>query len=228
MTPYLIVFLIGVITYLMVKLRQQENIKKTLSIMIDQHVDEVESMYKTMRSIRHDSMNQIQVLKALHQQQQYDELYDYLNQMDHELNKVETIVRTGHVMVDAIINSKLSLARDRQIELNARALSPSELPISHLDLGIILNNLLANAIEASEKAKHPFIRFYMAPIKSNLYISCTNSTVGKVKSLVTTKAGSEHGFGIGRIDQMVKKNHGWVRREIEEEIFNTEIYLPLV
>lgn len=228
----MIYFFIGtlllIILYLIYRLYQQSQLQQTLTTMMDQHVDEVESMYKSMRSIRHDHINQIQVLKALNLEQKNREIQEYLNQMDHELNQVETIVRTGHATVDAIINSKLSLARDRKIELNVRALVPNQLPISNLDLGIILNNLLANAIEASIKAHHPFIRFYMAPIKGNLYISCTNSTHGKVMSLSTTKIGNEHGFGISRINRVVQKNQGWILRGSEEGVFSTEIYLPLM
>ncbi len=220
--------LLIIIIYLSYRLKQQASLKHTLSKMMDQHVVEVESMYKTMRSIRHDHINQIQVLKVLNQENKTDEIHDYLNQMDHELNQVETIVRTGNATVDAIINSKLSLAKERQIQLNVRALVPNQLRIPNLDLGILLNNLLANAIEASSLVDQGFIRFYMAPIKENLYISCTNSTKGKVKSLLTTKSGSEHGFGILRIDQVVARNQGWIRREMEEGVFNTEVYLPLV
>ncbi len=209
-------------------LRAQRVTEETLAKMMDQHVEEVEVMYKTMRSIRHDYVNQIQVLKVLNYESKSEELQSYLDQMDHELNQVETIVRTGNATVDAIINSKLSLAKDRQIDLNVRALVPDKVPISNLDLGIVLNNLLANAIEASEKAPDRFIRFYMAPIKNNLYISCTNATIGKVSSFQTTKVGSEHGFGIARINQVVTRNHGWVLRQAEQGVFNTEIYIPLV
>lgn len=225
---YIIVTLLLItLIVLMTYLKEQKMLKQSLGTMMDEHVSEVETMYKMMRSIRHDYINQLQVLKALNLEDKKDELNDYLNLMDHELNQVETIVRTGHVTVDAIINSKLSLAKEKGIELNVRALIPSELSVSHLDMGILLNNLLSNAMEASLKSDTPFIRFYMAPIKNNLYISCTNSSEGKVSSLTSTKSG-DHGYGSGRISSVVKKYDGWISRESEQNVFNIEIYLPLV
>jgi hypothetical protein len=83
------------------------------------------------------------------------------------------------------------------------------------------------AFEAALKSREPFIRLYIAPIKGSLYINCTNSTYGKVQSFLSTKRGLEHGFGITRIDRIVKKYDGWVQRASEEEVFSSEITIPL-
>ena len=44
---------------------------------------------------------------------QTDKLADYLETLDRDLEDVDTILRTGNFMVDAILNSKLSLAKAR-------------------------------------------------------------------------------------------------------------------
>ena len=43
---------------------------------------------------------------------------------------------------------------------------------------------------------------------------------------ITTKDGS-HGFGLLRIDRVVKKYGGYLNRQHEEGVFATEIMLPL-
>jgi len=48
-----------------------------------------------------------------------------------------------------------------------------------------------------------------------------------VQSFLSTKRGLEHGFGITRIDRIVKKYDGWVQRASEEEVFSSEITIPL-
>lgn len=198
------------------------------SRVIDRHVAEVESMYRQMRGIRHDYKHQLQILKTHLQWGRIDELSEYLDQMEHELNAVDTIVQTGNVAIDATINSKLTLAQAKGIALDAKAIVPENIPFSSLDMGILLGNLLSNAYEAAGKSQEPFIRLYIAPIKGNLYINCTNSTLGKVDHFLTTKLGLDHGFGIARIDQIVQKYGGWVSRTSESGVFSSEITLPLM
>jgi sensor histidine kinase regulating citrate/malate metabolism len=66
-------------------------------------------------------------------------------------------------------------------------------------------------------------------MKGHLYISVTNATLGRPqKNFLTTKLGSDHGFGLRRIDQLVAKYGGYVNRQTEEGIFATEIAIPFV
>ena len=39
----------------------------------------------------------------------------YLDQLERELDRVDTFVRSGNLMVDAILNSKLTLARRQEV-----------------------------------------------------------------------------------------------------------------
>ena len=137
-------------------------------------------------------------------------------------------------MVDAILNSKLSLIQDKQISVDATAIVPGDIEISGIDLSILIGNLLDNAIEAcmqiSEK-KDRFIRIYIDIVKKQLYISVTNSMNGKARkmgnSFLSAKQGN-HGFGLLRIDSIISKYHGYVNRQTENGIFATEVMLPLV
>lgn len=222
----LLVLLVTLILIIVYKLRKERSMNDYLVESLDQHIFEVQSMYEQMRGIKHDYVNQLQVLKTHAMMKNYDSLENYLSEMEHELNQVDTIVMSGNIVVDALVNSKLTLAKNHGIELNAKAIAPAKLSISDLDLGIVIGNLLSNAYESSLKSDKKTIRFYLAPIKGNLYISCSNSTQGKVRSLISSKIGN-HGHGLNRIDQIVNKYKGWVVRESEEDIFVSEIYIPL-
>lgn len=124
--------------------------------LVERHCDEVQNIYKTMRGWRHDYHNHIQAMKvmALQIRQETGEseallrLEDYLSSLNDDLTMVDTVVKTGNVMVDAILNSKLSLIRARQIPLKARAAVPAQLGIGEVDLCVIIGNLLDNAMEA--------------------------------------------------------------------------------
>ena len=44
---------------------------------------------------------------------------------------------------------------------------------------------------------------------------------------ISTKLGTNHGFGLSRVDSIVYKYDGFVNRQNEEGVFATEIILPL-
>lgn len=202
------------------------------SDLIAKHCDEVENIYRQMRMWRHDQHNHIQAMLALSDNQ--EELRQYLWKLNDDLTQVDTVIKTGNVMVDAILNSKLSLIKSRNIAVNAKATVPAGLPLSEIDLCAIIGNLLDNAMEAclrQDRAEERFIRVYIGVLKRQLYICVTNSTGGTIsrsgKGYLSTKGGKGHGFGLLRIDSLTAKYGGYVNRQHEEGAFATEVMLPL-
>lgn len=211
-----------------------KRITKYQNDLINKQYAEVENMYRTMRGWRHDYHNHIQTMKAYLQMNKIDELEQYLNNLDKDLTTVDTVIKTGNVMVDAILNSKISLAKSKDINVNAKAIVPKELKILEIDLCVIIGNLLDNAIEACMKIDNPhdrFIRVYVDIFKEQLYISVQNSNGGKIKKIGktyhTTKESNSHGFGLIRVDNIVNKYNGYINRQNEEGVFATEVMLPL-
>ena len=202
--------------------------------LIETHYKEVENMYTQMRGWRHDYRNHIQTMKVLASNGDMEGIKEYLNKLDTDLNTVDIAIKTGNAMADAIINSKVSLARSRDIDVSIDAHIPIKLKMSELDLCCILGNLFDNAIEASmplPKEKR-LIRVYMDIKGTQLYISFTNFTSTKKltklgNSFVTTK-GEGHGFGLVRIDNIVGRLDGYLSRNSEDGAFTTEILIPQV
>lgn len=204
------------------------------SSLIEKHFEEVQNMYRQTRAWRHDYHNHIQTMKAHLAMGNLAALEDYFNELDKDLTAVDTVIKTGNIMVDAILNSKLSLAKSRQITVDAKAIVPKELPIPELDMSLIIGNLLDNAMEACMKLNNiqeRFIRVYIDILKGQLYIYVMNSSAGKLKRsgkiYLSTKEEAYHGFGLTRIDKVVGKYHGYLERQDEEGVFATEIMLPL-
>lgn len=202
--------------------------------LLDKQYAEVENMYRTMRGWRHDYHNHIQTMKAYLQMNKIEELNQYLNNLDNDLNTVDTVIKTGNVMIDAILNSKISLAKAKDINVNAKAIVPNQLKILEIDLCVIIGNLLDNAIEACLKIENEsdrFIRIYVDIFKEQLYISVQNANGGMIKKIgktyQSTKSTNSHGFGLKRIDNIVNKYNGYINRQNEEGVFATEVMLPL-
>ncbi len=199
--------------------------------LITRHCDEVSNIYRTMRGWRHDYHNHIQTLLALVGKE--EELRAYLLHLNDDLTTIDTVIKTGNVMVDAILNSKLSLIRSKKINVNAKAAVPQDLKISEIDLCIIIGNLLDNAMEACERQnpEDAWIRVFVGILKGQLYISVSNSMGGEIKksgkTYLSIKRLNSHGFGLMRVDRIVDKYGGYVNRQNEEGVFATEVLLPL-
>ena len=202
--------------------------------LIETHYREVENMYRQIRGWRHDYRNHIQMMKVLAANGDMDALKIYLDELDTDLNTVDTVVKTGNPMADAILNSKISLARSRNIPTQVDAHIPVKLKMSELDLCCIIGNLFDNAMEASMALPEEkrMIRVYMDMKGTQLYISFTNFTAAKKLSKVgksfKTSKGEGHGFGLVRIDDIVSRCDGYLSRNSEDGAFTTEILIPQV
>ena len=202
--------------------------------LIDTHYQEVENMYRQIRGWRHDYRNHIQMMKALAAKGDLDGIRAYLDELDTDLNTVDTVIKTGNAMADAILNSKISLAKSKHIPVQADAHIPVKLRMSELDLCVILGNLFDNAIEASLSLPEGqrLIRVYMDMKGTQLYISFTNFTAAakqqKVGRRFATTKGAGHGFGLVRIDNIIDRLDGYLSRNSEDGAFTTEILIPQV
>ena len=202
--------------------------------LIDTHYQEVENMYKKMRGWRHDYRNHIQTMKVLAEKGDLEAIKEYLNKLDEDLATVDTVVKTGNAMADAILNSKISLAKSKGINVKVDAHVPVKLKMSELDLCVILGNLFDNAIEASLPLpeEERLIRVYMVMKNTQLYISFTNFTASKKQTkeanLFKTTKGDGHGLGLVRIDSIIEKLDGYLSRNSEDGAFTTEVLIPQV
>lgn len=196
------------------------------------HYREIDNMYRKIRGWRHDYRNHIQTMKAYAASENWDAIKRYLDLLDDDLTTVDTVIKTGNPMTDAILNSKISLANSRKIKVIADACIPMKLNLSEIDLCCIIGNLFDNAIEASMKLpeNQRIIRLYMDLRNTQLYICITNFTAGKKMKkegkLFKSTKGEGHGFGLVRIDAIVERLNGYISRNSEDGAFTTEILLP--
>lgn len=196
------------------------------------HYAEVENMYRQTRGWRHDYRNHIQVLKSYLAMGDIEAASHYLDALDADLNTVDLAMKTGNKMTDIILNSKISLARSKNIQVVADAHVPVELSTAEIDLCIIIGNLFDNAIEAcmALPKEERMIRVYMEMKNTLLYISFTNSTALKKQKKVNgrffSSKGEGHGYGLVRIDTIIDRYQGYISRNSEDGAFTTEVLLP--
>ncbi len=202
------------------------------SDLMRKYCDEVESMYTKMRGWRHDYHNHIQALQASMALGKYDEVNNYLRLLNDDLTKVDTTIKTGRVMVDAILNGKMNIAAQNKIPVNAKAKIPDGTPVTDVDLCVIIGNLLDNAVEENKKLPEDdrFIRVYIGQKNTQFYLAITNAAGKKHEkhgSLFSSSKGADHGFGLSRVESVVKKYGGLFSADSEDGGFTAELLIPL-
>ncbi len=209
-----------------------KRIERFQSDLISKQVQEIQNMYRQIRGWRHDYRNHIQNMRLQLNAKNYGALDAYLEELAGDLDSVDTTVKTGNVMADAILNSKLTEARRVEIPLHVKAAVPSGVPFSDVELCSLVGNLLDNAIEAnlSVPKENRFLRILISGYKGQFYCSVQNAS-GRLRrngtTYLSTKPHGDHGYGLFRIDRIIKKYGGFVNRQSEEGVFATEITVPL-
>lgn len=231
---YAVAVTVGFTVWLIYKKKTQEqHFYEFQDKILHTQMEEMNQIYMTMRGWRHDYHNHMQTIKAHLALEQIPEAEEYVDKMEGELDRIDFKYKTGNIGMDAIINSKLTLAEKHGLEVKCDSALPDKISIPQMDLCVILGNLIDNAIEACDKMgeeERKFLRIYMCVRKRQLYISVQNATNEVVRKLdqeyISSKRGN-HGHGLKRIDRMAEKYGGYINRQNEPGIFATEIMLPL-
>ena len=198
----------------------------------EQRLEELKSIYSSLRGLRHDLKNHIQISRMLYESGKTDEGSAYLEQIDRD---IFSVFSTGSLAIDSALTMKDLQMRRRNIRF-IHALCPlDELPISESELCSILSNLLDNALEGISRAEtllvDPVITLNIARIRDMLYIHCSNSydpsTIHANKeTFLSSKKQPGHGLGIPNIEFIVTKANGTSHFSAEEFHFVAEISLP--
>lgn len=205
---------------------------RSLDQIMANYIGEVNSLYQNIRGWRHDYHNHLQAMKVYLDEGKIAEISGYLAKLEDTLQEVDQIVKSGNTMLDAIVNSKLSIAADKGISTNVKVFVGKQPLINDVDLCVILGNILDNAIEANEEIEvieGRMLRVYISILKQQLYVSVTNSRpfAQDIANDYSSTKNDKRGLGIRRIDQLVEKYDGMINRQYEEEVFVTEVLLPL-
>ncbi len=248
--PVICVMLLGavianVILFQNVVHYHEENRKRTLLenqvLQMQKEVQEIQEIYADMRGLRHDlrgHINNIMQYVKRHNDSDDEELNGYIRNMEETVNKLDFGYQSGNPITDIIIHQKKQEADRAGIKFLVDFSYPKELQIDVYDIGIILNNALENAIEATslvEADKYISLHSY---VKGNLFfMEVDNSFVrdivmNKESGLPeSSKANKKfHGMGLTNIQRCARKYKGDIDIVIDasnqrKQIFNLTVML---
>ncbi len=202
--------------------------------LLENHLENIQASMKTLRQWKHDYHHHTQAMQMLLENQQYSELNTYLAQFNSDFTNLTSMVSTGNLTLDAILSSKILIAKSHGIAVEQTIFLPEKLSIPQTDLCIVLGNLLDNAIEACNKLKNqqqpPYINITIKIHKGMLYFKVVNSSNGIYlfdnKKLISTKKQPEHGYGFHNINKIVENYGGFFNYVPENNSFVATIMIP--
>lgn len=207
--------------------RGQELVLNQISDM-KKHIEEVEKLYRDIRSMRHDMGNHIQTLEHLVAHNNMDDATEYLEHLKNEWDEVSPEIKTGSPVIDVILMEKLREAKERQIRFLSDFHYPQNTKLNAFDLSVIMNNALNNCME-NVGGDDPYISIYSFRKNSIFMITIKNSFVGHLNFgdsdlPETTKSGREHGMGLNNIRRVARMYMG----DISLEQGNEEVILSIM
>ena len=207
--------------------RGQELVLNQISDM-KKHIEEVEKLYRDIRSMRHDMGNHIQTLEHLVAHNNMDDATEYLEHLKNEWDKVSPEIKTGSPVIDVILMEKLRQAKERQIRFLSDFHYPQNTKLNAFDLSVIMNNALNNCME-NVSGDDPYISISSFRKNSIFMITIKNSFGGQLNFgdsdlPETTKSGREHGMGLNNIRRVARMYMG----DISLEQGNEEVILSIM
>jgi len=237
----LMIILIGIFSMYEMFIREEtRNIDLSTRLqrleMESQYFKELGVIQADLRTWRHEYKNNLIALRALVEDGSLDKTLEYLDRISIESFQERAMLHTGNPVLDAVVSSKLMLARSCGIDIGIHVVYPENNSIEDNDLCAIAGNLLDNAIEACERMSSSeqtrSLVFSLLVQGKNLSLSIINSYDGEIKRVgkkfLTIKDDQFHGIGLQYVDSIVDKYQGHVLREYKDGIFETHVMLPLI
>ena len=237
----IIILLLNVICFKMfdkiaadAEIKRKNDIYKQSIDIYKREMEEREEHNEKLRRFRHDIKNHLIAIEKLALSKEYDRLRDYIHQLTDEKGVLQVTTISGNALIDGLLADKFDVARKYEIAVEYHIEIPTKLPFDDADLCIIVGNALDNAIDGTkdiEGAKK--IEISMGFKQGNFLLKVKNTFNPELikfdnngKRLRTSKTDkSNHGMGIGLIEETALKYNGLMEITMNENLFCLSVLL---
>ena len=197
-------------------------------------IHETEQFYTRIRELKHEMRGHLTNIRGLAQSGEYASLEDYITKMDESMSGLELTLQTGNPVTDVIVNEIRRRSLDLNIRFQVQFHYPDPGAYNAFNVGIILQNLLQNAVEACEKVDEGerFIvltgkrkgRFFLIEVKNSF---AGEVVFGQDGLPVTTKQEdtSMHGIGLANVRRETEKYLGELELKVIQKEFSATVLL---
>ena len=216
---------------------QYEKLRKETEEMRSQDT-ELRELHQNVRQLKHDMKNHLMVLTSYLNDGEYEQAKAYTSELLDKFSTMHSYIETGNVLLNHIINEKLSYAKSRGILVKAEIENLSFDKMNRMDFSALLSNMLDNAIEAllrevtSENGTEKMQLQVIISAQRGYDTICVKNqimtSVLKINpELVTSKEEKEqHGFGVAKIKSITSQYGGMADFYEEENFFCVKAFIP--
>lgn len=202
---------------------QYDNAKKT-------QID-MKALYDNTYALKHDLEKHFIAIGSMAKLGKNTEICDYVENVIHtNLRNVQKLVFTDNDILNAVLNTKLEICKQSDINTLINVSGNSVSFLSGEDVVVLFGNLLDNAIEATSYCHEKIIMLSVCQYFDYVSICIENSYDNQYSdiNLKTTKINkSEHGYGTKTIKKIVSKYNGSIKFfENDSGMFCCDILLP--
>lgn len=179
----------------------------------EEYYQEIEQSNKIIRELKHNMKNRLLAISTLsHQRRRFvEEIEKILVEIDESTPQIYS----GNHVLNTILSCKLQNAKDNGIKVDVDVIVPFNLKFDYSDIGILIGNLLDNAIEACNRKinnKEKWIKIIIKYYHHTLLVEISNSKNEEkvILSKSSKKDFDNHGFGIRSIKSIVQKYEGTI------------------
>ena len=213
----------------------REMVEKEKQQLLNEYYNDIVKNNLEIRQFRHEYKNHMRGIKILVKEQKYNQLIQYIDDMDEFKNYDLNYIDVGHEFVSAILSDYKLRLKEQGMSLEIAGVIPAEARVADVDWSIILSNGINNALEAvasvEEQKKKIIVKF--SEMKNKLVITITNPVAeiptikdGEIKTSKADKL--SHGFGIKNMKQCISKYHGSLSYKVDENEMTISANIVLV
>lgn len=216
--------------YELISIKEKLKMNQILMANQRQYYEDAFQSQQEIRKTRHDLKNIFIAMLGELNVGNVNETKDMIQGKLEEMEQYIYVDQSSDSVIEPVIHSKESDAKKLGINMEVKQYISQDIMIDHLDLAVLIANLLDNAIEAANKVsddKH--IYFSLITDNENVVIVSKNPTINVIEgnALKTTKKDSaKHGFGIMSIRSIVEKYNGSFVWNCHDGVFSATIILP--
>ena len=226
-------------SYQQIKKSQEEVLQNALVARqveeLSGHVNTIETLYSDIRGIRHDINDHIMVLGNLLDKGENAEAVTYLQEWQNGFPSLKINTKTGNPVTDIVISEKKRETEEAGMEFVDNFRYPSSGRVESIDIGVILNNALSNAIRAASGITDPRVEVKAWKNNNAYLIQVKNSFAGELilepqtGLPETSKDDKEsHGYGLMNMKRITEKYYGTIQLEQHGDmvIFTALLMIP--
>ncbi|SDM84940.1 Sensor_kinase_SpoOB-type, alpha-helical domain [Paenibacillus sp. yr247] len=207
----------------------------------EMYIQNVDLMFATIRSQRHDFLNHVQTMYALLSKGKKEDQMRYMKELIEEINEVNDIIRIGHPAIAALIQAKIALAMRTKIDFNYQftGLECLSLGVKSVDIVKIIGNLIDNAFDEVNQfpqgerevtvngwSELNHLKISVSnPVQPDFQVEDYNQmfSIG-----YSTKVDGEHqGLGLSVVKERIEYYKGTIEVSVEDGCICFQISIPM-